>query len=103
MALAVEGVPVSVCCYMITDDSVEIISVATDPAHQRKGYACNLITHLCETWQEHGVRTAVLMVRQSNQAAQHVFTTCGFTPGVCVRGAYIGNPPEDGMRMQRSL
>lgn len=100
MAIATTDSIYSTCCYMTGGDSAEVISMATDPLYQHKGYATVLLRHLCAVWRTQGIRTAVLVVRQSNQVAQYVYRKCGFIPGASVHGAYTGTLAENGIKMK---
>ena len=67
----------------------EILNLATDPRHRRKGVARRLVAELLTS----GVETVFLEVRESNVAAQELYKSLGFN-AVSTRKDYYQNPPE---------
>lgn len=76
-------------------DEAEILNIAVDPAHRRRGLARKLLASAFRS-----PRTFFLEVRQSNTSAQALyrsfgFTRCGRRPG------YYRHPDEDAILMRR--
>jgi ribosomal-protein-alanine N-acetyltransferase len=76
-------------------DEAEILNIAVDPAHRRRGLARRLLAAALRQ-----PRTFFLEVRESNAAAQALyrslgFTACGHRPG------YYRHPDEPAVLMRR--
>ena len=56
----------------------QILGVATDPAHQRKGYAKALCSHLIRTMQKQGGEKAIIFTGEDNVAARKCYLDLGF-------------------------
>jgi ribosomal-protein-alanine N-acetyltransferase len=67
----------------------EILNLATDPPHRRKGYAKRLIIDLLTS----GAEAVFLEVRESNQAAKKLYKSLEFIE-VSIRKHYYRDPPE---------
>ncbi len=83
-------------------DRVEILNVAVDPAHRRKGYGLVLVDGGIREARIHGARGVDLEVRASNNAALKLYQSLGFER-VGDRPGYYRNPPEDAILLTRSL
>jgi ribosomal-protein-alanine N-acetyltransferase len=57
----------------------EILTLATHPAHQRKGLARQLLQHCYAELSAQGSEEIFLEVRADNLAAQALYVACGFT------------------------
>ncbi|MEM6409887.1 MAG: GNAT family N-acetyltransferase [Pseudomonadota bacterium] len=62
---------------MIVDEA-EILTLATDPAHRRKGFARTLLTLSEDMALTQGVKTIFLDVAASNTAARALYEGAGF-------------------------
>ncbi len=81
----------------VIGDEGEIVNLATDPAHRRRGLAEALIRALR---QEHpSLRRVFLEVRASNEPAQVLYRKMGFSR-YAVRRNYYENPGEDAVLMR---
>jgi ribosomal-protein-alanine N-acetyltransferase len=67
----------------------EILNLATDPVHRRKGLARSLLVDFLTS----GIETVFLEVRESNQAAQKLYKSLNFKE-VNIRKQYYREPPE---------
>jgi ribosomal-protein-alanine N-acetyltransferase len=67
----------------------EILNLATDSLHRRKGLARRLLLDLITS----GVTTIFLEVRESNYVAQKLYKSLSFIE-VNIRKNYYGEPPE---------
>lgn len=83
-------------------DRVEILNVAVDPDHRRKGYGLVLVDGAIREARVHGAAVVDLEVRASNTAALKLYATLGFDQ-VGERSAYYRNPVEDALLLTRSL
>ncbi|MBL8235998.1 MAG: GNAT family N-acetyltransferase [Bryobacterales bacterium] len=70
----------------------ELLNLAVDPAHRRRGVARRLIAALPSG-------RVFIEVRASNTAAQALYTASGFTV-IGRRRGYYHSPPEDGIVMR---
>jgi [ribosomal protein S18]-alanine N-acetyltransferase len=57
----------------------EILRIGTRPAFQSRGYARTLLELATKQWQESGVESVWLEVRESNAAARALYANLGFT------------------------
>jgi ribosomal-protein-alanine N-acetyltransferase len=60
-------------------DEVEVLFVATHPAHRRRGLARRLLAHALGEAAADGASAALLEVRRSNQGARALYESLGFT------------------------
>lgn len=77
-------------------DECEILNLAVIPEARRHGIGRALLTAGLEQMRAGGSRQVYLEVRQSNQAAQALYTSLGFRP-MGVRPNYYRSPREDGL------
>ncbi len=75
-------------------NEAEIYRVATLPSHRRMGVGAALLSAFLGSAAAQGCDTFFLEVRQSNTAAQGLYTACGFEK-TATRRAYYRNPRED--------
>lgn len=83
------------------DGRAEIISVAVDPEHRRKGIAAALLEHTLKRLRASSVRSVELMVRVDNEAAIRFYRRFGFRRVQEVPGYYENG--RAGLRMRRAL
>ncbi|MGC9972114.1 MAG: ribosomal protein S18-alanine N-acetyltransferase [Bryobacteraceae bacterium] len=81
------------------DGRAEVISLAVDPEHRKKGIAAALLEHTLERLRESGVRSVELMVRVDNQEAIRFYRRFGFRRIQEVPGYYENG--RAGLRMRR--
>ena len=79
-------------------DEAELRNMAVDPAQQRRGLACALLTAGIRVMQEFGVRQLFLEVRASNQPALALYREAGFQLRYS-RREYYHDPVEDALVM----
>ncbi len=78
-------------CTRIFAPDAEIVSVATHPEHQRRGWARRLLEHFIQVAKVQGVSNVYLEVRVSNGPAQALYHALGFKPLAVRRGYYADN------------
>lgn len=81
-------------------DEGEIVTVATHPDLRRRGYAREVLLRLIGYAQEQGITTLTLEVRESNAAAQALYSSLGFVT-VGKRRGFYSDPREDALIMNR--
>ena len=82
--------------------SADLLTIATIPAARGRGIASLMLTELVATAREAGCPDVLLEVRQSNEAAQRLYTRHGFVP-IGRRRRYYQAPPEDAVVMRLTL
>ena len=82
--------------------SADLLTIATIPAARGRGIASLMLTELVSTAREMGCPDVLLEVRQSNEAAQRLYTRHGFVP-IGRRRRYYQAPPEDAVVMRLTL
>lgn len=73
----------------VTLDEAEVLTVATDPAHQRRGLAAQALATAEVTAQKSGACTVFLEVAEDNEPAKALYLKAGY---VCVgrrKGYYV--------------
>jgi ribosomal-protein-alanine N-acetyltransferase len=83
------------------DGRAEIISLAVDPEHRRKGIAAALLEYTLERLRVFGVRLVELMVRVDNEEAIRFYRRFGFRRVQEVPGYYENG--RAGLRMRRTV
>lgn len=78
-------------------DEVQVLNVATDPAHRRRGLARALLVSLLDELRPQGFSCALLEVRASNAAAIALYRSLGFQEDA-VRARYYSDG-EDALLM----
>jgi ribosomal-protein-alanine N-acetyltransferase len=81
---------------------MEILNIATHPAHRRKGHAQHLLSHVLHLCREMGIKRGYLEVRRSNVPAQSLYRAFGFEE-VGVRRRYYPDNREDAIIMRLDL
>ena len=82
--------------------SADLLTIATVPAARGRGIASLMLTELVSTAREVSCPDVLLEVRQSNEAAQRLYTGHGFVP-IGRRRRYYQAPPEDAVVMRLTL
>lgn len=77
-------------------DEGEILNLAVDPAHTRRGLGKALVRAAVGELRAAGVAQVFLEVRESNRAAQAFYHALGFR-GVSRRVGYYRRPREDAL------
>ena len=80
----------------------DLLTIATVPAARRRGLASLMLTELVGTARWAGCPEVLPEVRQSNEAAQRLYTGHGFVP-IGRRRRYYQAPPEDAVVMRLTL
>lgn len=83
-------------------DEGEITNVAVHPDMRGKGTGKCLVQAMIEAAKKKQVQRIILEVRQSNEAAIHVYEQNGFAP-IGVRRGFYDLPKEDALIMNRKL
>lgn len=81
-------------------DESDMMNVAVDPAYRRQGIAEALVDALVKALAAAGSRCLTLEVRQSNEAAQKLYTKLGFAQ-VGLRPNYYVSPREGALIMRK--
>ena len=80
----------------------DLLTIATVPAARGRGLASLMLTELVGTARRAGCPEVLLEVRQSNEAAQRLYTRHGFV-AIGRRRRYYQAPPEDAVVMRLTL
>lgn len=97
----VDGQLVGYAGGLVAGDDLQILKVATDPAHRRQGIARTLLAHIAEDARNLAASTCSLEVRASNSGAQAFYESLGLEP-VGKRPRYYSDG-EDAVIMQGPL
>jgi [ribosomal protein S18]-alanine N-acetyltransferase len=89
-------------CFWLVVDEVQILNVAVHQAYRRLGIGRALLLHCLNCGAEKSSRIAVLEVRSSNVAAQHLYSSLGFRV-VGQRPDYYGSLKEPAVLMQLTM
>lgn len=85
-------------------DEMELLDIAIDAEHQRRGFGGNLLEELAVLARRANMRRMVLEVRASNEAAVGLYRKSGFTDIGLRRDYYRAkNGREDAILMGRNL
>ncbi len=96
------GIVIGYICFWTVADEVQILNLATHRSYRRKGVARALLSHALEMGCERNARLALLEVRKSNLAAQHLYMSAGFK-SVGERPDYYGVQREPAVLMELQL
>lgn len=80
----------------------QITNVAVEPNHRGKGIGQKLVQALVEYAKANELEVLILEVRESNAAAQKVYSKAGFKE-VAIRKNYYTHPKENAMIMALAL
>lgn len=83
-------------------DELEILNLAVDPAHRRRGLARRLLAAALDRAVSRGTRSCFLEVRATNSGAISFYLHNGFMQ-TGRRPAYYSNPPADALLLSRRL
>lgn len=97
-----ESVVVGYIIAFVIGPDAELLNVAVDPGHRRRGLAGQMLDAVLIQLGLNGVRTAFLEVRESNRAARALYGSRGFHE-IGRRRNYYRRPVEDALVMRRSL
>lgn len=90
--------------YMQIFEQAELLSIAIDPRHRRKGYAKMLIEQMSANLMRGGAEQLFLEVRVSNQPAISLYEKMGFKAISRRKGYYpTKDGHEDAIVMQKNL
>lgn len=88
--------------WILLADELHIHNVSVHPQHRRKGIAKMLLEESFDLARQHACHSAVLEVRESNQAARSLYNQLGFEE-LGRRFKYYTDPVEDALIMRRWL
>jgi ribosomal-protein-alanine N-acetyltransferase len=89
---------------MLAVDEAELLDIAIDQGHQRKGIGRKLLEAMLSLARHENMRRMVLEVRSTNQAAIALYRACGFEKIGLRRDYYPAtNGREDAILMGKSL
>ena len=96
-----DGELVGIAGGMVVEDDVQILDVAVDPGHRRRGIARKLLSHVSYDAQMLGCTTASLEVEAGNEPAIALYRALGFAEAGTRRGYY--GPGADALVMTAPL
>ncbi len=96
-----EGAVIGYVIGMIVSPEAEIINLAVDAPHRRKGVGSLLLDALIANAKSKGCGAFYLEVRRSNTGARQLYESFGFTC-VGVRKRYYAKPVEDALLMLKT-
>lgn len=100
--IAEDGVVVGYIIFSIVVDESELLTMAVDDSHRRKGTARGLIDSMFDFGQKAGVKNFYLEVRPSNEAAIKLYSSSGFNK-VGMRKGYYKDNNEDAIVMKKRV
>jgi len=83
-------------------DEAEILNLGVSPGWRRVGIGRALINEVIALLRERGISSVFLEVRESNDAAQRLYESLGFTR-VGRRRHYYRRPPEDAVVLKARI
>jgi [ribosomal protein S18]-alanine N-acetyltransferase len=84
------------------DWEMEILNIAVNPAHRRRGHARRMLDHVLHLCRKMGIKRGYLEVRRSNVPAQNLYAASGFKE-VGVRKRYYPDNREDAIIMRLDM
>jgi [ribosomal protein S18]-alanine N-acetyltransferase len=103
LRVAEEGDTVSgLVAFRMTKDEAEILNLAVDSGHRRRGIGSRLVEGMIEACKAAGVKKIFLEVRESNRGARDFYSRLGFTEAGR-RGRYYRHPVEDALVLARTV
>lgn len=90
------------CACWLVYDEVHINTLAVDPALRRQGLATQLMRRLLAEAAREGAQRAFLEVRRSNEIAQRLYESLGFTV-TATRRNYYTQPEEDALVLSKDV
>lgn len=100
LARSPEHQVVGFCSYWRVVDEIHINNLAVLPGYRRQGIGRALLVGIFAAAARAGATRALLEVRRSNQDAQRLYESLGFTIAGVRRG-YYAHPPEDAIVLWR--
>jgi len=103
--VATEGLPESVCGYVIAaviTDEAEVLNLAVAGQSRRRGFGGRLLDAGLGMIRDRGAREVFLEVRESNAAAIALYTSRGFA-ALSRRARYYRNPVEDALVLRHAI
>ena len=100
--IAEDGIVVGYIIFSIIVDESELLTVAVDGPHRRKGIARGLIDAMFSFGKKAGVKNFYLEVRPSNETAIKLYSSYGFSK-VGLRKGYYKDNNEDAIVMKKCL
>ncbi len=99
---AMDDVPVGYLSFWTVADEYQILKVAVHPQYRRRHIGAGMITHLISLARKERIAAITLELRESNEAAQSLYTACGFqTDGL--RKGYYTDTGENAILMSCNL
>jgi len=99
-----DGVMVGYAVMLLAVDEAELLDIAIDAAHQRKGLGRKLLEAMFSLARHEGMRRVVLEVRTSNRPAISLYRAAGFEQIGLRRDYYPAlNGREDAILMGKGL
>ena len=98
----VDGV---ICAYVLGNKILpegEIYRIATALEYRNMGIGRALLSHLIENEKSRGLSDLFLEFRESNEAAEKLYTGCGFNK-ISIRKNYYKKPTENAVNMHLSV
>ncbi len=83
-------------------DEGEILNLGVAPAHRGRGVGHALVERMLALLHERGAQVVYLEVRESNDAARHLYHSLGFRE-VARRRRYYRRPVEDAVVLRSTL
>jgi ribosomal-protein-alanine N-acetyltransferase len=90
------------CACWFVYDELHINTIAVTPELRRQGLATTLMQYLLEEAVSQGAHRALLEVRRSNDAAQRLYSSLGFTIAG-IRRDYYTQPVEDALVLSKDM
>ena len=97
-----DGALLSYCTVTTVLDEAQIINVATNSAHRRRGLSREVLTLVFDECKKRKITSISLEVRESNEGAIALYTSLGFTVAG-VRKSFYSNPRENALVMIKNL
>lgn len=98
----VEEKPVGYIIYWLLPSEIDVHNLAVHPAYRRRGIGKALLQAVIAEATHRGVSRVTLEVRKSNQVAQKLYESLGFT-AKGVRKGYYSDDGEDALVMALAL
>ena len=96
------GAVCGLIAFRIAADEAEILNLAVDSAHRRRGIASRLIENAIGACKAAGAKKIFLEVRDSNEAARNLYARMAFSEAGRRRG-YYRRPLEDALVLVRKV
>ena len=90
------GEPAAYANFRFLSGEGELMRIAVLPEYRGRGYSRKLMERLEESARAAGAQELTLEVRESNEAALHLYKSCGFRVEA-VRKDYYRNPKENAL------